>query len=139
MLGTEDRYEDAQAQDDFMARIVEKVCLMINANFKEMLPSLARQIGQVEPMLDKIKLLQSKVDQLAIERSASKTQGAGSDFDLHNMKFTLNSVKADVDLMKAVVTGSRVDKIEEEVKKIKNIDFDLETLKYQMQYTANKE
>ena len=55
------------------------------------------------------------------------------------MKFTLNSVKADLDLMKAVVTAGRIEKIEEEVKKIKTIEFDLETVKYQMEYTVNRD
>ena len=45
------------------------------------------------------------------------------------MKFLLNRAMADIDLLKKVMEQRRIEQVEEEVKKIKMLNFDVETIK----------
>lgn len=49
--------------------------------------------------------------------------------DIQGMKFQLNTLTSDLDFIKKVYSAQRLDRLETETRKIKQIDFDLETLK----------
>lgn len=108
-----------------MEMLAESVCKKINAKPKVMLPSIAHPAGQVDGINEKIRVLSMRVDVLTQGGEIGQRQ----EVDLKGMKFQLNRIEADVNLMKKELEVHNMENIEEEVKKIKILDFDVETLK----------
>jgi hypothetical protein len=55
------------------------------------------------------------------------------------MKFMVNRAVADIGALKKELASHRIDEMEDEVKKIKVLNFDLESIKLKIDYMASKE
>ena len=114
--------------------LAETVCKKINGNTTIMLPSLSMEVGKINGLRDKIKLLTKRVDQVQFG-----TKEDNKDQELKDMKFMINRALAEVETVNKVFANNRIEQIEAEVKKIKMMEFELDTMKIKTNNKAAKD
>lgn len=112
--------------------MVEAICKKINSKPISYLPNLVKQLSSINVLEQKVDILINQYDAL----SAQSKLGRGE--DLQGMRFQLNTLSADLNMIKKIYTASRIDKIDTEIKKIKQLDFDVETMKLKMENKVSK-
>ena len=76
-------------------------------------------MGQIDNLKERLQLLATKVDG-TVEGVA---RGADRDGELQQLKFTVNRMVADYQMLKGVCKEGRIDKIEDEIKKVQEIEY----------------
>jgi hypothetical protein len=122
-------------QVKIVVRLMEQVCDRINMNVSMHLPVVGKYITEFDDLKLKFK---KKCDDDAVYQKEKEDTGTDSYEILKNLKFTVNTLNADMDFTKKFFNNETIQKMNKFEERLKFVEYEVETIKMNVENSATK-